>query len=200
VFTGLIQARGKVAAITSGHESLVLTFDAGDLTNQMKVGDSVAVNGVCLTVTKIAHHHITVDVMIQTLRLTSLKELRVNDLLNLELSMLPTDRLGGHIVQGHVDGLGTVVMHQREAEWERLDVRIPKELLKYIVPQGSIAIAGISLTVGSVNDESQEITLWLIPETIAKTNISDGAIGSLLNIEVDILAKHLERLMEKKDK
>ena len=198
MFTGLVQARGEVTALTQGQEWLVLTFSAGDLANEIAVGDSVAVNGVCLTATAITNKVVSVDVMVQTLKLTSLKDLKVGDRLNLELAMRPMDRLGGHIVQGHVDGVGTVVLRQPSEKWERMDVQVQKELLKYIVAQGSITIDGVSLTVGSIDDESCSLTLWLIPETLAKTNLGEILVGDLVNIEVDVLAKYVERLLERK--
>ena len=198
MFTGLVQARGEVTALTQGQESLVLTFSAGDLATEIAVGDSVAVNGVCLTATAITNKVVSVDVMVQTLKLTSLKDLKVGDRLNLELAMRPMDRLGGHIVQGHVDGVGTVVLRQPSEKWERMDVQVQKELLKYIVAQGSITIDGVSLTVGSIDDESCSLTLWLIPETLAKTNLGEILVGDLVNIEVDVLAKYVERLLERK--
>lgn len=198
MFTGLVQARGEVIALNKGHESMVLTFNAHDLATKIAVGDSVAVNGVCLTATTIVNKEVSVDVMMQTLQLTSFKDLKIGDELNLELALRASDRMGGHIVQGHVDGVGTVVMRQPGENWERLDVEVPKELMKYIVAQGSITIDGISLTVGSINDESCSITLWLIPETLAKTNLREIVVGDSVNIEVDVLAKYVERLLERK--
>lgn len=199
MFTGLVQTRGEVTGLTKGHESMVLTFDAGDLATEVAVGDSIAVNGVCLTATAIVNSEIGVDVMLQTLKLTSLKNLKIHEPLNLELPMRPSDRMGGHIVQGHVDGVGTVVARNPGDKWERLDIRVPSELMKYVVAQGSIAINGVSLTVGSINDAGDSITLWLIPETLAKTNLGEIALGDLVNIEVDVLAKYVERLMQKRD-
>ena len=200
MFTGLVQARGEVIALTKGHESMVLTFNARDLATQIFAGDSVAVNGVCLTARTIVNEEVSVDVMLQTLELTSLKGLKIGDPLNLELALHATDRMGGHIVQGHIDGVGTVISRQPGENWERLDLRVPQELLKYIVAQGSITIDGVSLTVGSINDESCAITLWLIPETLAKTNLGEIAVGNSVNVEVDVLAKYVERLLESKAK
>lgn len=198
MFTGLVQARGEVIALTKGRESMFLTFTAPGLATQIAVGDSVAVNGVCLTAIKVVNEEVSVDVMAQTLNLTNLKDLAIGDRLNLELALRATDRMGGHTVQGHIDGVGRAVIRQPGEKWERLDVRVPEELLKYIVPQGSITIDGVSLTVGSIDDENYSITLWLIPETLAKTNLGEIAVGDLLNIEVDVLAKYVERLLERK--
>lgn len=177
---------------------MVLTFTAPGLATQIAVGDSVAVNGVCLTAIKVVNEEVSVDVMVQTLNLTNLKDLAIGDPLNLELALRATDRMGGHIVQGHIDGVGTVIICQPGEKWERLDVRVPEELLKYIVPQGSITIDGVSLTVGSIDDENCSITLWLIPETLAETNLGKIVVGDLLNIEVDVLAKYVKRLLERK--
>jgi riboflavin synthase len=199
MFTGLIQARGEVTGLINGYESMVLTFDAGDLSAEIAVGDSIAVNGVCLTATAIVNRKVNVDVMLQTLKFTSLKNLKIHEVLNLELAMRPTDRLGGHIVQGHVDGVGTVVVREPGDRWERLDIRVPKVLMKYVVAQGSITINGVSLTVGSINDADESITLGLIPETLTATNLGESAVGDLVNIEVDVLAKYVERLMQKRD-
>ena len=177
---------------------MALTITAHGLANQVGIGDSLCVNGVCLTAVKIINSEVTVDVMAQTLNLTNLKDLVIGDSLNLELALRAADRMGGHIVQGHIDGVGTALVLQAGENWERLDVRIPGELLKYIVAQGSIAINGVSLTVGAIDDENHSITLWLIPETLAKTNLGKIVVGNLLNIEVDVLGKFVERLLERK--
>lgn len=198
MFTGLVQARGEVVALAKGRESMFLTFTAPGLAAQIAVGDSVAVNGVCLTAIKVVNEEVSVDVMLQTLNLTNLKDLAIGDRLNLELALRAIDRMGGHIVQGHIDGVGTVITCQPGEKWERLDVRVPEELLKYIVPQGSITIDGVSLTVGSIDDENCSITLWLIPETLTKTNLGEIVVGNSVNIEVDVLAKYVERLLERK--
>ena len=198
MFTGLVQAHGEVIAITKRRESMVLTFSVGDLATQIAVGDSICVNGVCLTAIEIVNEEVSVDVMVQTLNLTNLKDLIIGDRLNLELALRAADRMGGHIVQGHIDGIGRAIMRQPGEKWERLDLQVPKKLLKYIVAQGSITIDGVSLTVGSIDDENSSITLWLIPETLAKTNLSEIVVGDSLNVEVDVLAKYIERLLERK--
>ena len=177
---------------------MVLTFSVGDLATQIAVGDSICVNGVCLTAIEIVNEEVSVDVMVQTLNLTNLKDLIIGDRLNLELALRAADRMGGHIVQGHIDGIGRAIMRQPGEKWERLDLQVPKKLLKYIVAQGSITIDGVSLTVGSIDDENSSITLWLIPETLAKTNLSEIVVGDSLNVEVDVLAKYIERLLERK--
>lgn len=131
--------------------------------------------------------------MVQTLKLSSLGKLKVGDPVNLELAMAANSRMGGHIVQGHVDGIATVKENSSGEKWNKFVIEIPKELTKYVVNQGSITIDGVSLTVGSIL--KNEVTLWLIPETLAKTNLSDKTSGNQVNVEVDILAKYVERLM-----
>lgn len=194
MFTGLIQEVGTVEKLIEHESSIELFFDAGRLSNQIKLGDSISVNGVCLTATK-NDDAVKVDVMIQTLRLSSLSELLPGSKINLELAVLPVERLGGHLVQGHVDGVGRVITREPGERWERLLVSIPKNLMKYLVAQGSIAIDGVSLTVGSIDDVSSQIEIWLIPETLSKTILGLLKVGDSVNIEVDVLAKYVERLL-----
>jgi riboflavin synthase len=139
---------------------------------------------------------VKVDVMIQTLRLSSLRGLRPGGKVNLELAVLPIERLGGHMVQGHVDGVGRVIAREPGERWERLLVSIPANLMKYVVAQGSIAVDGVSLTVGSLDDASSQIEIWLIPETLSKTTLGLREVGDFVNIEVDVLAKYVERLLK----
>jgi riboflavin synthase len=197
MFTGLITEVGKVKKIESGESSAIFTITAPDSVLDLAIGDSIAVNGTCLTVTSLTPDAFTADVMIQTLSLTSLAQLVVGSPTNLELAAKMDLRMGGHIVQGHVDGTGTVVQLLPGDKWAKLDVKAPAHLTKYVVPQGSIALDGVSLTVGSIDDSTDIITVWLIPETLAKTNLSHKAPGDLVNIEVDVLAKYVERLVSK---
>ncbi len=199
MFTGLVAERGKVLAIAKGESSSVITIHAPHLTPELSIGDSIAVNGVCLTATSLTSDSFTADVMIQTLTLTSLKETEAGSAVNLELAAQLDMRLGGHIVQGHVDGVATVVSRTPGEKWEKFVIAVPAELTRYIVNQGSLAVDGVSLTVGEIDDATNQVTLWLIPETLAKTNLSLKAPGDLLNIEVDILAKYVERLISKRD-
>jgi riboflavin synthase len=194
MFTGLVVDKGKILKMKSGTESSVIEIETS-LTSELKVGDSISVNGTCLTAISIDSGTFTADVMIQTLRLSSLKNLRVGDLVNLELAARADSRLGGHIVQGHVDGVGTVKENSPGEKWNKFVVSIPDALTKYIVNQGSIAIDGVSLTVGEISNT--DVTLWLIPETLAKTNLSEKKNGDLVNIEVDVIAKYVERLMKR---
>lgn len=136
--------------------------------------------------------------MVQTLALTSLGKLAVGTKVNLELAAQMDMRMGGHIVQGHVDGIATVISREPGEKWEKFVIEVPVDLTRYIVNQGSIAVDGVSLTVGEINDENNQVTLWLIPETLEKTNLSQKSAGDILNIEVDILAKYVERLISKR--
>jgi riboflavin synthase len=135
--------------------------------------------------------------MVQTLSLTSLGKLEVGSAVNLELAAQMDMRMGGHIVQGHVDGIATVISRTPGEKWEQFIIEVPADLSRYIVNQGSICVDGVSLTVGEINDSNNQVTLWLIPETLAKTNLSLKAAGDIVNIEVDILAKYVERLISK---
>ena len=197
MFTGLVEALGKVSNIVKGADAAVFTFDSVPFADQLQIGDSVSVNGTCLTVINHDGDSFSVDVMTQTLKLTSLQTLQSGDGVNLERAALVSSRLGGHIVQGHIDGTGSIALLQPGEKWLQMDIQFPAELMKYVVPQGSICIDGVSLTVGSVSDALNQITVWLIPETLAKTNLSAKNLGDLVNIEVDVLAKYVERLTKR---
>lgn len=198
MFTGLVSELGEVTAMVRNESSAVITIKAPETVRDLAIGGSVAVNGTCLTAIEIGNDYFLADVMIQTLSLTSLSSLEVGSRVNLELAAKLDMRMGGHIVQGHVDGVGTVREISPGEKWLKFVVEVPAALTKYIVNQGSVALDGVSLTVGSIDDESNCITVWLIPETLEKTNLPRLAIGSPINIEVDVLAKYVERLLEKK--
>jgi len=197
MFTGLITELGSVLSVTRGESSAVFTIAAPKSVTGLAIGDSIAVNGVCLTATSITANSFTADVMVQTLNLTSLSELEVGSPVNLELAAQLDMRMGGHIVQGHVDGVAEVVALTPGEKWAQFDIAVPKELMKYVVAQGSISLDGVSLTVGSLDDASNVVSLWLIPETLTNTNLSAKRAGSKVNVEVDILAKYVERLLKK---
>ena len=197
MFTGLIAELGEVTAITRGETSAVFSINSPALISEIKLGDSVAVNGVCLTATSLSNTGFTADVMVQTLSLTSLSEIKVGSPVNLELAAQLNARMGGHMVQGHVDGVATVVGLTPGEKWEQFDIKIPDHLTKYIVNQGSICLDGVSLTVGEISDANNQLTVWLIPETLERTNLSSKKPGDLINIEVDVLAKYVERLLAK---
>ena len=200
MFTGLVAELGRIIAIKKGESSAIFTIDAPELINQIKVGDSVALNGVCLTATSVSGTEFTADVMIQTLSLTSLSQIIVGSPVNLELAAQLNSRLGGHMVQGHVDAVAEVVGLTPGDKWAKFDINVPSHLSKYIVNQGSISLDGVSLTVGVINDKTDVVTVWLIPETLERTNLSTKKPGDLVNIEVDVLAKYVERLLAKGDK
>jgi riboflavin synthase len=200
MFTGLVSYLGNVKSIELNGDSAKLIITNPAITKEIKAGDSVAVNGVCLTVTQFDSSGFAVDVMVQTLNLTSTGKLKVSDLVNLELATKSSDRLGGHIVQGHVDGVAQVAAIAQEPKWQRMDIKLPKALMKYVVAQGSITVEGVSLTVGQLDDDADQVTVWLIPETLAKTNLASKQVGDLLNIEVDVLAKYVERLIARGEK
>jgi riboflavin synthase len=200
MFTGLIAELGAITAIEKGESSAVFTIAAPGLISQIALGDSVAVNGVCLTATSIAGDTFTADVMVQTLAVTSLSQLTVGSPVNLELAALLNTRMGGHMVQGHVDGVATVVGLTPGEKWAQFEITVPEKLAKYIVNQGSICLDGVSLTVGEINDGNNVVTVWLIPETLERTNLSTKKSGDLINVEVDVLAKYVERLLAKGDR
>jgi riboflavin synthase len=195
MFTGLIQAVGSVSAIDRQESSAKLEVTSPEISSQISQGDSVSVNGTCLTVVSFTKESFVVDVMVQTLNLTSTGALLIGSPVNLELATRTQDRLGGHIVQGHVDGVANVARISADKEWTRMDISVPAHLMKYVVAQGSICIEGVSLTVGELNDSLNQVSVWLIPETLAKTNLSSKKISDPLNVEVDVLAKYVERLI-----
>lgn len=197
MFTGLIADKGRVLSITKGRQSAVLEIES-ELIHEIKVGDSISVNGTCLTAIKVGSSSFEADVMIQSLKVTSMGVLSQGDPVNLELAARVDSRLGGHIVQGHVDGVATVVENTPGEKWNKFVIKVPAALEKYIVNQGSLAVDGVSLTVGQISGDL--VTLWLIPETIEKTNLSTKASGDFVNLEVDVLAKYVERLLDKGQK
>ena len=199
MFTGLVQDLGTIEGIDRKEESAVIRVKTS-LAPKIALGDSISVDGVCLTATSIDAESFTADVMIQTLKVTSLKDINDGSRVNLELARAVDERLGGHIVQGHVDGVGEVISLEEGERWWRLVVKIPSTLLRYIVNQGSITINGVSLTVGEVDDEKSVVTVWLIPETLQRTNLGALKTSAPVNIEVDVLAKYVERIVKFGDK
>jgi riboflavin synthase len=200
MFTGLIAELGLITAIDKGADSAVFKINAPGLISEINLGDSVAVNGVCLTATSVSGTEFAADVMIQTLSLTSLAKTIAGNPVNLELAAQLNARMGGHMVQGHVDGVASVIGLTPGNKWAQFDIKVPEHLSKYIVNQGSICIDGVSLTVGKIDDATSVVTVWLIPETLERTNLSSKKPGDLVNIEVDVLAKYVERLLAKGDK
>ena len=200
MFTGLISYVGQVAKVEQADTSARLSITCPPITAEIKIGDSVSVNGVCLTVTDFDKSSFAVDVMVQTLNLSSIGKLLIADSVNLELATKSQDRLGGHIVQGHVDGLAQILAITQEPKWQRMDLKLPDKLMKYVVAQGSIALDGVSLTVGELDDGKNQVSVWLIPETLAKTNLASKKVNDYLNVEVDVLAKYVERSIARGDK
>jgi riboflavin synthase len=192
MFTGLIQDVGEVKGMALSGEGARISI-ATALGSEIAVGDSIAVNGVCLTATSVQPDSFDVDVMNQTLAVSALAEGLQVGRINLELAMRATDRLGGHIVQGHVDGVGEVIAVSDDGFARRVRVALSPELLRYAVDKGSITLSGVSLTIAGLGDEWAEVSL--IPETLERTNLGDLAPGSKLNIECDIVAKYVERLL-----
>ena len=194
MFTGIIEAVGSVRRLEPVGGDLRFEIDAGDMDmSDVKIGDSIAVNGVCLTV--IAHDSaaFSVDVSNETIALTSLKDLQAGSPVNLEKAMLPTTRMGGHLVSGHVDGLGTVISKSGDARSIRLAIEVPAALKKYIAVKGSICIDGTSLTVNSVDDCN--VGLNIVPHTQERTVIQHYKKGTKVNVEVDLVARYLESLL-----
>jgi len=192
VFTGLIEDLGTVEAVDSGAEGARLQIATG-LAEQIELGDSVAVNGVCLTATGVDTDGFETEAMNQTLSVTALGGAGVGSRVNLELAMKASDRLGGHIVQGHVDGVGEVAALEDDGFAKRLRVKLPGDLLRYAVPKGSITLDGVSLTIADLGDSWLSVSL--IPETLERTNLGEARPGRKINVECDVIAKHVERLM-----
>ena len=194
MFTGIIEELGRVVSIEDQPDAKRITIEGPIVTSDVHRGDSIAVNGTCLTAVEIEPANFTADVMHETLRLTSLGAAKVGDVVNLERAMNAATRFGGHVVQGHVDGLGHIVSREPSDNWEWVRVSIPAELTKYVVLKGSITIDGVSLTVNEI--EGNVVGLSLIPETLRLTTLGAKTVGDPVNIEADIMAKHIERLLE----
>lgn len=198
MFTGIIEELGRVVAIEEQPDAKRITFEGALVTSDVSRGDSIAVCGACLTAVEIEDGKFTADVMNETLRLTNLGDLSVGDPVNLERAMNAATRFGGHMVLGHVDGVGTVVSREPSDNWEWVRVSIPAELTKYVVLKGSITIDGISLTVNEV--DGNVLGFSLIPETLRLTTLGSKQPGDRVNIEADVMAKHIERLLEARSK
>ena len=193
MFTGIIEEIGTVRAITSQAAGTTLRIAAEQVTEGTRVGDSIAVNGVCLTVAACSGREFTADVMPETVRLTSLSRLRPGSRVNLERAMTPSGRLGGHIVSGHVDACGEVVSVVPDGIARRVSIALAPELLKYIARKGSVTLDGVSLTVVAVDERSFAVSL--IPQTRSATTLGELGTGSRVNVEVDLLARYTERLL-----
>jgi riboflavin synthase len=207
MFTGIVEELGQVLAVELGPDSARLHVHGARVTQDAAVGSSIAVNGVCLTVTETASGAFVADVMAETLARSSLGELEAGSPVNLERPVAPSGRLGGHIVQGHVDGVGVVLDRTVTDRWELVRIGCPSALVRYLVEKGSVAVDGVSLTVvrvhdpqdtadpGDPQDEAASFTVSLIPQTLTDTTLGRRAIGQRVNLEVDVLAKYVERLL-----
>jgi riboflavin synthase len=198
MFTGIIEDRGKVIKIEYLGQEKRVTIGLPLHLTEVQVGDSINVNGACLTVVKIKGQVVELDLSRETLERTVLGELREGDQVNLERALKLSDRLGGHIVTGHIDGIGVIVDKRKERDFIQLRLKIPESVSKYVVEKGSIAIDGISLTVNECQGEEVQITL--IPYTIEKTTLKDKKAGDRVNLEADILGKYVEKLFGQSDK
>ncbi len=193
MFTGLIEEVGTVRSVAVDGERARLVIDATLVTDGLPLGASVAVDGACVTATDVTDTGFAVDLMRETLRVTSLGHLAVGTRVNLERALRVGDRLGGHLVQGHVDGIGEVVDVAEVPGTRTVRLRIPVDLTRYLVRKGSLCVAGVSLTVGDI--DADVVTLGLIPHTLAWTNLGDLEPSSRVNLEVDVVAKYVERML-----
>jgi len=194
MFTGIVEELGTVAGVEDQGDAIRLTIHAQHVLVDAGLGDSISLNGCCLTVAERDGDTWTADVMQETLDKTSLAGVRPGDRVNLERAVTPTTRLGGHIVQGHVDGVGTIAGRRPSEHWEVVDVSMPTALGRYLVDKGSITVDGVSLTVVEARDDG--FTVSLIPETLARTTLGSRQPGDRVNLEVDVLAKHVEKLLQ----
>jgi len=193
MFTGIVEELGTVEAVEEQDDAIRLSIRATTVLEDAGLGDSIAVNGCCLTVVQNDGQVWTADVMQETLDKTSLAGVQPGDRVNLERAVTADKRLGGHIVQGHVDGVGTIVARTPSEHWEVIEIGLPDGLGKYLVDKGSITVDGVSLTVVEAGDES--FTVSLIPETLARTTLGTRQPGDRVNLEADVLAKHVEKLL-----
>jgi len=193
MFTGIVETMGSVVELAPAPAGARIVIEH-DLDGALRIGDSVSVSGCCVTVTDLADGRFTADLMGETLQRTALGELTAGAVVNLERALAADGRFGGHIVQGHVDGVGTVVNRTPSEHWEVVEVSMPADLARYLVDKGSITVDGVSLTVVEAGDD--RFTVSLIPETLARTTLGSRQAGDRVNLEVDVLAKHVERLLQ----
>lgn len=195
MFTGIIETVGKLAAITPKGDDISITVNSGKLDmSDVKLGDSIATNGVCLTVVAMTENSYTADLSLETLQMTGFADYQVGDKVNLEKAMLPTTRFGGHIVSGHVDGVGIIVERNQVGRSIEFWVELPEELTKYVAHKGSITVDGISLTVNDLRKQAFKLTI--VPHTSDETTINNFQVGTKVNLEVDVLARYMERLLQ----
>ena len=194
MFTGIVEELGTISGVRDLGDSIRLQVSGNLVRSDLAQGESISVNGACLTAAELTKDGFVADVMQETLNRTSLRGIAVGDKVNLERAMSGAGRFGGHVVQGHVDGVGEIISREPSDNWEVIKVRIPSELAKYVVHKGSITFDGVSLTVNDISDDV--VSLSLIPETLRLTTLGQKGVGAKLNVEADILAKHIEKLIE----
>ncbi len=195
MFTGIVEELGEVLSLQHNRDSARLTVRGPTVTTDVRHGQSVSVNGCCLTVTEHGLDAFTADVMAETLDRTALGDLTPGTRVNLERAVTPLDRLGGHLVQGHVDGVGTIVGREHSEHWDVVTIAVPADLIRYVALKGSIAVDGVSLTVSGVSDDDGTLSVSLIPTTLELTTLGFKAPGDHVNLEVDVVAKYVERLL-----
>ena len=193
MFTGIVEERGEIVAVDALKDAARLRVRGPLVTSDAGVGDSISVNGVCLTVTDVGDGEFTADVMQQTLRTSSLGALVVGSPVNLERPVMMTTRMGGHLVQGHVDGVAAIVARKPSEHWHIVTIALPEDLRRYVVAKGSITVDGVSLTIAELDGEN--FTVSLIPTTLAGTTLGVKQPGDVVNLEVDVVAKYVERLL-----
>ena len=194
MFTGIVEELGTISGVKDLVDSIRLQVSGELVRSDLAKGESISVNGACLTAAELTEDGFVADVMLETLNRTSLRGIAVGDKVNLELAMSGAGRFGGHVVQGHVDGVWEIISREPSDNWEVVKVRIPSQLAKYVVHKGSITFDGVSLTVNDTSDDV--VSLSLIPETLRLTTLGQKGVGAKLNVEADILAKHIEKLIE----
>lgn len=194
MFTGLIESTGRVLQLQALGEQARLTLCI-PFASELELGESVAINGCCLTVSALSGQEASFDVLTQTLEVTSLGDLKQGDLVNLERALRAGDRLGGHFVQGHIDDTGIIETMKAHGQDHLLEIRLPDGIAKYCIDKGSLAIDGISLTIAELEDNLAQF--WIIPHTMEKTHLSTCAVGKRVNLEADILAKHVAKLIQR---
>ena len=194
MFTGIVEELGTISGVETLNDSIRMRVTGKLVRSDLSQGDSVSVNGTCLTAAELTEDGFVADVMLETLNRTSLSGIAEGDKVNLERAMSGAGRFGGHVVQGHVDGVAEIISREPSANWEVVKVRIPSDLTKYVVHKGSITFDGISLTVNDISGDI--VSLSLIPETLRLTTLGQKGVGAKLNVEADILAKHIEKLIE----
>ncbi|RPG85646.1 MAG: riboflavin synthase [Coraliomargarita sp. TMED73] len=197
MFTGIVEETGIVRSFTEQEQAWRLVLDAAVVTKGLQLGDSVAVNGCCLTVVDFAEDRLEFDLLAQSVRLTSIDGIGPGGRVNLERALLPTTRMGGHFVSGHVDGTGAIATIEPRGKDVYLRITPDPEMLRYVVAKGCVAVDGISLTVAELDDTG--FSIWLIPHTLEVTNLGDKRAGDRVNLEFDLLAKYVERLLGKDD-